>query len=170
MIKLNNIVFFASSPGGHFAQLLAMHDLFDKYQTVIVTNNQLANSSIPELKNVLSIERLTNNRTKTVEVKKKMDRIQKLPVYLKMLCECFKIWQKYRPKVIISTGSNIAIFLCLVGKLFGSKFVFIETRAKVYSKSATGKAVGRMADIVLVQWPEMVEVYEGKAKYLGTLV
>lgn len=87
-----------------------------------------------------------------------------------MYRECFKIWKKYRPKVIVSTGSNIAIPLCLIGKLFGSKFVFIETQAKVYSKTATGQAIGNIADVVLVQWPEMLDVYRGKAKYFGTLV
>ena len=170
MSKLNNTIFFASSPGGHFAQLLALHDLFDKYHTVIVTNNQLANYSIPELKSVYSIEKLSDNRVKEVKFKKKKSRLQKLPIYLRMYRECYNIWKKYRPKVIVSTGSNIAIPLCLIGKMFGSKFVFIESRAKVYSKTATGKAIGNLADVVLVQWPEMVDVYGGKAKYLGTLV
>lgn len=37
MNNLNNTVFFASNEGGHFAQLMALHDLFDKYDIVIVT-------------------------------------------------------------------------------------------------------------------------------------
>ena len=168
--SLSNTVFFASSPGGHFAQLLALHDLFDKYQTVIVTNNQSADYTIPELKNVYAIEHLTNNRNKLSQEGKPRSRFQKIPLYFQTYKECYKIWKKYRPKVIVSTGSNIAIPLCLISKLLGSKFIFIETRAKVYSKTATGKAIGRIADVVLVQWPEMIDVYGGKAKYMGTLV
>lgn len=30
--------------------------------------------------------------------------------------------------------------------------------------------MGRLADKVIVQWPEMVDVYNGKADYYGTLV
>lgn len=168
--KLNNTVIFASSPGGHFAQLLALHELFDKYQTVIVTSNQSADFTIPELKNVYAIERISNNRSKLSQTGKRESRLKKIPLYFQTYKDCYKAWKKYRPKVIVSTGSNIAIPLCLIGKLFGSKFVFIETRAKVYSKTATGKAIGRIADVVLVQWPEMVDVYGGKAQYLGTLV
>ena len=170
MVELNDFVLFASSPGGHFSQLIALHDLFDKYQAVIVTNNQLADKRIPELKNVYSIEKLADNRANAANRKKKRTRIQKIPLYIKMYRECFVIWKKYRPKVIVSTGSNIAIPFCFIAKLFGSKFVFIESRAKVYSKTATGKAIRHLADVVLVQWPEMVNVYGGKALYLGTLV
>ena len=83
--------------------------------------------------------------------------------------ECRKIWKTYRPSVIISTGSNIAVHLFLYGKLHGSKLIFIETRAHVYSKSATGMIVGRFADKVFVQWPEMLKVYP-RAEYCGTLV
>ena len=47
MSKLNNIVMFASNEGGHFAQMLALKDLFSKYDTVILTDNERANTSIP---------------------------------------------------------------------------------------------------------------------------
>ena len=80
------------------------------------------------------------------------------------------IWEKYRPKVIVSTGSNIAVPLCFIAKLRGTKFVYIETRAKVYSKTISGKLVEHFADKIIVQWPEMVSVYKGKAEYHGTLV
>lgn len=52
----------------------------------------------------------------------------------------------------------------------GAKFVYIETRAKVYNKTISGKIVERFADKIIVQWPEMVEVYMGRAEYYGTLV
>jgi UDP-N-acetylglucosamine:LPS N-acetylglucosamine transferase len=76
---------------------------------------------------------------------------------------------KYKPTVIISTGSNIAVPLFIIGKMKGCKLIFIETRAKVYSKSVTGKLIGRLANEMFVQWPEMLKLYP-KAKYCGTLV
>ena len=48
--------------------------------------------------------------------------------------------------------------------------VYIETRAKVYNKTITGKLIGWICDKIIVQWPEMVDVYKGKAEYYGTLV
>ena len=35
MVKLNNIVIFACNEGGHFAQLMALKELFSKYDSVI---------------------------------------------------------------------------------------------------------------------------------------
>ena len=174
MSKLNNIVFFASNEGGHFAQLMALHDLFGKYETVIVTDNKRANRDIPALKNVRAIEFAMAFADKRDELTKKKDKklthASYLSAYKDLFVQCHAIWKKYRPKVIISTGSNIAVPLCFIAKLHGSKFVYIETRAKVYNKTISGKIVGRLADKVIVQWPEMVEVYKGKAEYFGTLV
>ena len=56
MVKLNNIVIFACNEGGHFAQLMALKELFSKYDSVILTDNKRANKGIPSLKDVKAIE------------------------------------------------------------------------------------------------------------------
>ena len=174
MSNLNNIVMFASNEGGHFAQLMALKDLFGKYQTVVLTDNHRANKDIPALKNVISIEFAMAFADKRKELTKKKDKklthASYLSAYWELFRQCYKVWKKYRPKVIVSTGSNIAVPLCLIAKMRGSQFVYIETRAKVYSKTISGKIVERFADKIIVQWPEMVNVYKGRAEYYGTLV
>lgn len=174
MNKLNDIVFFASNDGGHFAQLTALHDLFDKYKAVIITDNKRANRDIPTLKNVESIEYAMAFADKRDELTKRQDKklthASYFSAYWDLFKQCHSIWKKYRPKVIISTGSNIAVPLCFIAKLYGSHFVYIETRAKVYTKTISGKIVEHFADKVIVQWPEMVNVYKGRAEYYGTLV
>ena len=171
---LNNIVFFASNEGGHFAQLMALHELFDKYETVIVTDNERANKGIPALQNVKAIEFAMSFARRRDELKKRgeknMTHASYLPAYWGLFKECNAIWKKYRPKVIVSTGSNIAFPLAYIAKLHGTKMVYIETRAKVYNKTITGKLIERICDKIIVQWPEMVDVYKGKAEYYGTLV
>lgn len=165
---------FASNEGGHFAQLMALKELFDKYDSVVLTDNERANFNIPALKNVRAIEfamSFANKRKQLTKNKgKKMTHASYLGAYFGLFRECNAAFKKYRPKVIISTGSNIAVPLCFIAKLAGAKFVFIETRAKVYSKTISGKIVGRFADKVIVQWPEMMDVYKGRAEYYGTLV
>ncbi len=172
--NLNNIVFFASNEGGHFAQLMALHDLFNKYESVIVTDNERANKGIADLKNVKAIEFAMAFADKRKELtknkKKKLTHWSYLSAYWDLYKQCNKIWKKYRPKVIISTGSNIAVPLALIAKLHGSKFVYIETRAKVFNKTISGKLISPISDKIIVQWPEMVDVYKGKAEYFGTLI
>lgn len=174
MSKLNDIVMFASNEGGHFSQLMALHELFDKYDAVVVTDNKRANKSIPALKNVRAIEFAMSFARRREVLKergeKNMTHASYLPAYWGLFKECNAIWKKYHPKVIISTGSNIAVPLAIIAKLHGSRFVYIETRAKVYNKTISGKLIGGISDKVIVQWPEMVDVYKGKAEYFGTLV
>ena len=153
---------FACNEGGHFAQMLALKDLFAKYDSVVLTDNERANYNIPALKNVKAIEyamSFANKRKELTKNKdKKMTHASYLGSYFGLTKECYAACKKYRPKVIISTGSNIAVPLCFIAKWMGAKFVYIETRAKVYNKTISGKIVERFADKIIVQWPEMVAV------------
>ena len=80
----------------------------------------------------------------------------------KLLFNCFKslfIYIKIRPKYIISTGAHTAGPMCCLGKIFGSKIIYIETFANSKTKSATGSIVYKFADLFIVQWEEMLELY-----------
>lgn len=172
MAKLNNLVLFACNQGGHFSQMMALHNLFDKYNSVLVTDNIRANKQMISLQNINNIEyamAMANKRKELAEKRKGNGRLAFFTAYVALFMECRRIWKKYHPKVIISTGSNIAVPLFLYGKLKGSKLIFIETRAKVYSKTTTGFIVGKLADKVFVQWPEMKQFYP-RSEYCGTLV
>ena len=152
--------------------MMALNELFDKYESVLVTDNVRATKEMKKLSDIGHIEyamAMADKRKELSETGKGKSRLDFLVAYLKLFGECRRIWKKYRPGVIVSTGSNIAVPLFLWGKIKGSKLIFIETRAKVYSKSITGKIVSRLSDVVFVQWPEMKKLYP-KALYCGTLV
>ena len=171
MAKLNNTVMFACNQGGHFSQMMALSELFEKYDSVLLTDNIRASKEMPALSRIGNIEIIEGENTRRGHFSgyESGSRWTFIGVYIKMIFSCNKIWKKYRPRVIISTGSNIAVPLFLIGKLKGSKIIFIETRAKVYARSMTGILVRRMADQIYVQWPEMLSLYP-EAKYCGTLV
>ena len=71
----------------------------------------------------------------------------------------FFIYLKIRPKYIVSTGAHTAGSMCLIGHLLGSKIIFIETFANSSSKSKTGSIVYKFADLFIVQWESMLELY-----------
>lgn len=152
--------------------MMALHGLFGKYESVLVTDNVRATKEMKKLSDIGNIEyamAMADKRKELSETGKGNSRMSFLMAYVRQFGECRRIWKKYRPGVIVSTGSNIAVPLFLWGKIKGSKLIFIETRAKVYSKSITGKIVSRLSDVVFVQWPEMKKLYP-KAIYCGTLV
>ena len=49
--------------------------------------------------------------------------------------------------------------MCVLGKILGSKIIYIETFANRNTKTATGKLIYRFADLFIVQWEEMLELY-----------
>ena len=166
-MKLNDTVMFACNVGGHFSQMMALHDLFSQYNSVLVTDNERATRSMPQLKELTDIEVIHSGRENVKA--NQSSRLNYVIGYLKSFFVYRKVWLKYRPKVIVSTGSNIAVPLFWIGKVHGSKLIFIETRAKVYARSLSGILVRRIANQIYVQWPEMLELYP-EAKYCGTLV
>lgn len=74
-----------------------------------------------------------------------------------------------RPKVIVSTGSGIALPMMFFGKyLFGAKLVFVESAAMVVQPSRTGRAIYKHCDLFLIQWETLKEFYPN-AKFVGIL-
>ncbi|WHZ60364.1 MULTISPECIES: PssD/Cps14F family polysaccharide biosynthesis glycosyltransferase [Metabacillus] len=80
----------------------------------------------------------------------------------------FHVLRKTKPKYIISTGAGAVIPCMILGKLMGSKIIFIESFAKVKSPTLTGRLMYFIADRFYVQWPDMQKVYK-KAIYRGGL-
>ena len=56
--------------------------------------------------------------------------------------------------------------MCLIGKIFGSKVIYIETFANIHTKTITGRLIYKVADLFVVQWESMLELYP-KATYGG---
>ena len=120
-------VLFISSTGGHLTELLQLKPLFSKYDYHIITEKDKTNK---DLKN------------------KYKERISYLPygtrshffkyifIYLFLILKTIYLYFKIRPKVIITTGTHTAGPMCYLGKIFGSKIIYIETFANINKKTA----------------------------------
>ena len=87
----------------------------------------------------------------------------------KLLANCFKsvyYYFKIRPDFIVTTGVHTAGPMCCLGKIFGSRIVYIETFANIHSKTITGRLIYHFADLFIVQWKSMLKLYP-KATYGG---
>lgn len=157
-MKKKRILFIASS-GGHFSELMQLKSMFSKYDSYIITE--------------------TGKTTKGLKKK-----YPKHFFYLKfgtkhhMLSYCFifpynclkslLLYAKIRPEYIITTGAHTSVPMCYIGKLFGSKIIYIETFACIDTKSLSGRLVYPISNLFLVQWENMLKYYP-KAKYIGKL-
>lgn len=88
---------------------------------------------------------------------------------LKNALESMKILLKEKPDVILSTGADVAVPTCILGKLMGARLIYIESGAQVYTPSLSGRIVYPFADLFIVQW-KPARVNFPKAKLGGPLI
>ena len=93
-------------------------------------------------------------------------------IYGLILCsiQSLWIWVKHKPDVVVSTGSNIAIPISIVGKAFGSRIVNIEDSVRLFSSSKTSKYLDLISEVTLLQWKEQLEFHRKKGTYAGLLL
>lgn len=152
-------VLFISSTGGHLNELLQLAPLFEKYDYKIITEKDKANEKLKEQygEKLYFLPYGTRAKLFTYIFK-----------YFYLCLRTVYLYLRIRPKVIITTGTHTAGPMCILGKLFGSKVVYIETIANTNKKTATGKLIYPIADLFIVQWEEMLKLYP-KAVYGGTI-
>lgn len=80
----------------------------------------------------------------------------------------------FNPDLILCNGPGTCIPVCVIGILcnilffFNTKIVFIESICRVKTLSLSGKILLYLADVVIVQWPDLHKIYPNTV-YLGTL-
>ena len=84
------------------------------------------------------------------------------------LIYAFIIFIKERPTHIISTGAITVVPFALIAKLFNVKIIFIETFARTNDKTKTGEFMYKIADLFIVQWESLLEIYPD-AVYGGSI-
>lgn len=150
-------VLFIASTGGHFSELVQLSDMFENYDYHIITEKTKTNINL--------VKKYPNKVDFLIYGTK--DHL--FSYIFKFAANCFKsvyLYFKIKPKVIITTGAHTAVPMCYIGKLFGSKVIFIETFANITTRTLSGRLVYPIADLFLVQWEEMLKLYP-KAIYKG---
>ncbi len=149
-------VLFISSTGGHLNELLQLKSMFKKYDSYIVTEKTKTNKDLKnDYNNVSYLLYGTKHRP-----------FRYIFVAIFNILKSLFLYIKIRPNVIVTTGAHTAVPICLIGKLFRTKIIYIETFANIHTKTLTGKIIYPIADLFIVQWEGMLDLYP-KAKYWG---
>lgn len=143
-------VLFISSCGGHLTELLQLSPMFKDYDYHIMT------------------EKTKNNLYLKAKYKDKVNFLiygtkhHMLTYPFKLLANCFLslyYFLKIKPGYIVTTGTHTAGPMCLIAHLFKRKVIYIETFANAHTKTMTGKLIYKVADLFVIQWESMKEVY-----------
>lgn len=152
-------VLFISSTGGHLNELLQLSPLFEKYNYHIITEKDKSNN---DLKNKFG------DKISFLPYGTRAKLLQYIFIYFYLCLKTIYFYFKLRPNVIVTTGTHTAGPMCYLGKIFGSKIIYIETYANKNKKTATGRLVYPIADLFIVQWKEMLKLYP-KAVFGGPI-
>lgn len=150
-------VLFISSTGGHLVEMMQLKNMFDNFDYHIITEKTKSN---------LKLKDVYKNKIDFLVYGTK-DHLLVYP--FKLIFNCFKslfLYLKIHPDYIITTGAHTAGPMCCIGKLLGSRIIYIETFANMTTKTITGRCIYPFADKFIVQWDSMKELYP-KAEFGG---
>ncbi|MEA5512658.1 PssD/Cps14F family polysaccharide biosynthesis glycosyltransferase [Nodularia sp. UHCC 0506] len=137
-------ILLVCSSGGHFKALQQLRPFWENQERVWVTF-----------------------RTKTTEAELTEEQVywaysptnRNLPNLCKNLLLSWQLIRKTRPDVIISTGAGVAVPFLILGKLLGSKTVFIESVTRVNTLSLSARLALPFLSVLYVQWPQLQARY-----------
>ncbi len=155
MEKRKNLrICLAASAGGHASQLLTLVESWNGYDAFCVTTTEVVREKLAKFGPVYVVGEC--NRQYPWRV-------------VKVLLRCIGIVFKERPDVVMSTGAAAGCILCILGKMRGAKVIWIDSITNVERISLSGRMVRHVADLFLVQWPDLVNRYK-KVKFVGSLI
>ena len=144
----------AASAGGHLSQLLKLAEAWKDYETFCVTTTVVVEEKLQKYGKVYTVGEC--NREHPLRV-------------ILVLMRCMSIILQERPDVVISTGAAAGCMTCFLAKLIGTKVVWIDSITNVERISLSGRMVRCIADLFLVQWPELAEQYSD-VEYVGAVI
>lgn len=144
----------AASAGGHLSQLLKLASSWEGYEVFSVTTTEVVRDKLSKFGGVYVVGEC--NRQHPLRV-------------IKVLLQCIRIVFRERPDVVISTGAAAGCMLCFMGKIFCAKVVWIDSITNVERISLSGRMVRYVANLFLVQWPELAQKRQN-VEYVGEVV
>lgn len=144
----------AASAGGHLSQLLTLADSWKGHDTFCVCTSAVVRQRLAQYGRSYNVGEC--NRQHPLQV-------------LKVLLRCMIIAVRERPQVVISTGAAAGCMECFLCKIMGAKIVWMDSITNVERLSLSGRMVRHIADLFLVQWPDLAEKYT-KVQFAGSVI
>lgn len=152
--KVKKICMIASS-GGHLEQIRQLKEIYNKYDCFYVTTKTKATEQMKQ-KHYLVSDLVRRNK------------IVMFCSMSRMMLEQFKIFVTEKPDVVLTTGAAVAIPMCIIGKAFHKKVIYIESFARMTTPNKTGLLIYKLADLFIIQWEELRKYYPN-AVYGGSI-
>ena len=153
-------VIFISSTGGHLTELLQLDNIFGDFDYHIITENTQSNHTL--------VDKYGKDRVDMLVYGTKSHLFSYVFKFAYNCLKSFILYHKYKPDYIVTTGTHTAVPMCKIAHHYGKKVIWIETLANANTPTMAGKMIYPIADLFVVQWESMLEVYPN-AVYGGWL-
>jgi len=137
-------VMLISSTGGHFRTLVKLKPFWQNRQCCWVTQKSHSTESLLRQEKVYWAYGPTNRNIKNL---------------IKNLVLAWKVISQERPRLIVTTGAGESVPFVIIGKLFGSQVVFIESITRVEDISLSAKLILPFINRLYVRWPSLKTKY-----------
>jgi UDP-N-acetylglucosamine transferase subunit ALG13 len=144
-------VLLISDGGGHLFELAALREAWEPFSRTWVTVDVAGSRSL------LSGERVTFVPR---------DRPRSVRHFARHLALALRVLPRERPVAIVTTGGALAVPFAWVGRLLGSRVIYVECGGRADRASLTCRLIAPIADRVYVQWPHLVQRVRG-SRYVG---
>lgn len=144
---------YTASDGGHTQELMQLEKLLKKYPGILITETRNARDLFRAVYTVPQVNRKS---------------LRSIFRFLQSFLTIRRILLEERPTHIVSCGAMCTVPVCLIGKLMKIKVIYVESYTRLKDLSLTGKLLYPFADLFVVQWKTLAELYP-KAVYGGAL-
>jgi beta-1,4-N-acetylglucosaminyltransferase len=144
--------------GGHLTQLVALREAWAPFSRVWVTFDK------SDARSLLRGEHVEHGYGPT-------NRNMGLTAVMNLLRNLVLAWRlvgRHRPAVILSTGAGLAVPFAWLGRLRGSRVVYVESLTRFDRPSLTCRIIRPVSNRIYVQWPELTAALPG-SRYAGTV-
>ena len=147
--KIKKVLAIASA-GGHWVQLRRLRPAWDECEVVYVATDEGYRAEVQE--DMADGARHPRSFHAVPDANMR-DKIALIRQFFAVAWLVLKI----RPDVIVSTGASSGFLALLLGRLIGAKRIWVDSIANAGELSASGRMVGRHANLWLTQWAHLAE-------------
>ena len=168
--KIATLVVLGS--GGHTAEMLRLITDFDfgRYTPLTLVTAATDTTSRAKAERELPREALATARWAAIPRAREVGQSfgSSVPSTLKALWACVHLIWTAAPELVLVNGPGTCVPVAVLGRLFGSRVIFVESWCRVESLSLTGRIMYWVAHRFVVHWPELARRYP-RAEYLGRI-
>jgi UDP-N-acetylglucosamine--N-acetylmuramyl-(pentapeptide) pyrophosphoryl-undecaprenol N-acetylglucosamine transferase len=146
-------ILLVSEPGGHLLEMIGLQRAWRSFSHAWVTLDSV------DTRSLLSLERVLFASGPTA---------RSLGKLLRNLLLAWRTLLRLRPAAILTTGGAVAVPFAWVGRLLGSRIVYVECGGRADRASLSCRLIAPLADLIYVQW-RALEAAVPRARYVGRI-